>query len=94
MKLYGGTISVDVLCKILGNECVKSDHYNISFIDWVNPKLTGLINTAPAGNSSPSVSLKICSKASTKPPPAESPAMTICSGLTGLCFAPGGGRVR
>lgn len=57
-------------------------------------RLTGLISTAPAGNSSPGVSRKICSNANVKPPPAESPAITMFFGLTGVCLAPGGGSTR
>lgn len=58
------------------------------------PAPTGLIKTAPAGNSSPSVSRRICNSARTNPPPAESPAMMIWSGLIGRCLASAGGRVR
>lgn len=56
--------------------------------------LTGLIKAAPAGRLSACTSLRICNNAKVNPPPAESPAMTICSGLTGLCGAPGGGSTR
>lgn len=64
---------------MLGNECVKSHH--------------GEIRTPPAGIGS-FVSRMTCSSAIQRPPPAESPATTMCSGLTGRCEAPSGGRIR
>lgn len=56
--------------------------------------LTGLIKTAPAGKLNPSVSRRIWSKAKTRPPPAESPPMTIFFGSIGVCSASGGGSTR
>jgi hypothetical protein len=64
---------------MLGKECVRSHH--------------GDISTPPAGKGSP-VSRSTCNRASVRPPPAESPATTMCAGFTGRCEASGGGLIK
>ena len=66
-KRKGKKHTVAVFVKILGNECVKSHH--------------GEISTPPAGIGRPA-SRRTCNRAIQSPPPAESPATTICAGLT------------
>jgi hypothetical protein len=71
--------TVLVFLWILGKECDRSHH--------------GDIRTPPAGIGSPE-SLITWSSANVRPPPAESPATAMCSGFTGRCRAPGGGRIK
>ena len=71
--------TVGVFVCILGNECVKSHQ--------------GETSTAPAGGGR-SQSRMTWRSAIDNPPPAESPATTMCWGLTGRCAAPSGGRIR
>ena len=63
----------------LGKLCVRSTQ--------------GLISTAPAGRGK-SRSRKSVRREIANPAPAESPAITIFDGSTGLCNAEGGGLVR
>ena len=72
-------LTLSVLLKMLGKECVKSHQ--------------GEMSTPPAG-AGRSASRMTCRSARESPPPAESPAMTMRPGLTGLCAAPSGGRMR
>lgn len=62
-------MSLSVLVMTLGKECVKSTQ--------------GDIRTPPAGRGSPR-SRRMVRRARERPPPAESPAMTIFDGDTGL----------
>jgi hypothetical protein len=89
-------MSVAVLLNIEGKECVRSDHCRSLATNLRNDQATrtGLISAAPAGKLKACTSLNICNSASVNPPPAESPATTICSGLTGLWGASGGGSTR
>ena len=48
---------------------------------------------APAGIGN-EVSRRTCKSAKVRPPPAESPDIKICAGLTGVWGAPSGGRIK
>lgn len=61
-------LTVAVLRWTLGKECVRSHQ--------------GEMSTPPAGIGRP-VSRRTCNRAMHNPPPAESPATTMCAGLTG-----------
>lgn len=73
------SLTVSVFIITLGKLCVRSTQ--------------GLMRTAPAGCSMPR-SLRTVRALRQRPPPAESPAMTIFEGGIGLCRASGGGEVR
>ena len=70
---------MSVFVIILGKEWVRSHQ--------------GDTSTPPAGAGRPE-SRMTWRSASDNPPPAESPAITMCSGLTGRCAAPSGGLIK
>jgi hypothetical protein len=78
-RLENGRHTVSVFVMVLGKEWVRSHQ--------------GDMSTPPAGAGRPE-SRMTWRSASDKPPPAESPAITIRSGLTGRCAAPSGGLIR
>ena len=71
--------TVSVFVWMLGKEWVRSHQ--------------GDMSTPPAGAGRPE-SRMTWRSASDKPPPAESPAITIRSGLMGRCAAPSGGLIK
>ena len=70
---------MSVFVEILGKEWVRSHQ--------------GDTSTPPAGAGRPE-SRMTWRSASDNPPPAESPAITMCSGLTGRCAASSGGLIK